>query len=261
MIRATTSDWNAAQYLKFEDERTRPARDLLAAVPLTGVHNAVDLGCGPGNSTELVAARWPDAIVSGVDSSPAMIEAARARLPKLTFAMADLAHWTPAAPPDLIFANAVMQWVPGHVAVLRRLLAMLAPGGVLAVQMPDNLDEPSHVAMRQTAADGPWAERLAAASAAREALPSAESYYDALRPGAAALDIWRTTYHHALADVAAIAEWVKGTGLRPFLDPLDAQARAAFLAAYTERLARHYRPQIDGRVILRFPRLFIVVTR
>ncbi len=252
--------WSAEQYLKFEDERTRPARDLLNGVPLAAPRTVVDVGCGPGNSTELLAARYPEAAVSGFDSSAEMLVAARKRLPKVAFAQADVATWTPSVPPDLIYANAVFQWVPEHVAVLARLARALAPGGALAVQMPDNLDEPSHRAMRDTAAEKAFADAFRVALV-REALPAVGVYYDALKPIAARVEIWRTTYHHALEGADAIVEWVKGTGLRPFLDRLDGTQQAAFLAGYRERLAAAYPAQADGRVLFRFPRLFIVATR
>ena len=132
------SDWNARQYLQFEDERTRPPRDLLAQVPLQRIRVAVDLGCGPGNSTQLLVDRYPDATVIGLDSSKDMLRQARERLPGCTFIEADLATWTPHEPVDLLFANAAYQWVPRHQQAMRRVLEALPEGGVLAAQMPDN---------------------------------------------------------------------------------------------------------------------------
>lgn len=252
-------DWSPDIYLKFEDERTRPARDLLAQVPLARLGKAIDMGCGPGNSTELIAARFPEAEIVGLDASPAMLAEARQRLPQLRFEAADADSWVPEGETDLVFANAIYQWVPRHLEQLPRVLAALRPGAVLAVQMPDNLAEPSHRLMREVAAQGPWAERLK--DAARPPLPPVRAYYDALKPFASRLDIWHTVYNHALADAAAIVEWVKGTGLRPFIDPLSEAEREAFLAAYLGEIAAAYPPLSDGRVLLRFPRLFIVAQR
>lgn len=253
--------WNPAQYLKFEDERTRPPRDLLAQVPLAAPARVVDLGCGPGNSTELLVERFPEAEVIGLDTSPQMLESARKRLPNVRFELADAATLTFPEPVDLIFANAVLQWVPDHATVFPRLLSLLAPGGVLAVQMPDNLNAPSHAAMRAAAAAGPWAEKLTAAAGQRTAMPSPGTYYDLLAPEAARVDIWHTIYNHPLDGTDAIIEWVKGTGLRPYIDPLDEDERAGFLKAYRALLVEPYPVRVDGKVLLPFPRLFIVAVR
>ncbi|QGY05657.1 trans-aconitate 2-methyltransferase [Methylobacterium mesophilicum SR1.6/6] len=254
------ADWNPALYSRFEDERTRPAAELLARVPLDAPLLAYDLGCGPGNSTALIAARFPGTEVIGLDTSPAMLESARVRLPGLAFAQADAGTWTPDRAPDLIYANAVLQWLPDHATLLPRLFGLLAPGGVLAVQMPDNLAEPTHRLMREVAGAGPWSAAIGDPAVAgrlgRMLEPAA--YHDLLAPHAAAVDVWRTAYHHRMADAAAIVEWVSATGLRPFLDPLDPEERAGFLAAYTRAIDAAYPPRSDGRRLLAFPRVFVV---
>lgn len=254
------SDWSSAQYLKFNDERSRPARDLLAQVAVANPKSVVDLGCGPGNSTGLLVARWPEARISGLDSSPDMLAKARQTLPGLHFEQADAATWRPEEPVDVVFSNAMFQWLPYHLAVLPRLMnEALAPHGILAVQMPDNLQEPTHVLMREVASEGPWAERLATVN--RAPLARVEDYYDALSPFSQQIDLWHTIYNHPLDSVDAIVEWVKGTGLRPFIDPLQEDERAEFLARYRDRLATFYKPAADGKVLLRFPRMFMVARR
>jgi trans-aconitate 2-methyltransferase len=253
------NDWSPATYLKFEDERTRPAADLLARVPLERAKHVVDVGCGPGNSTELLAARYPDADILGLDNSPAMLDEARRRLPALRFEAADAAIWLPDPTTDLVFANAAYQWIPDHFSQLPRVLAALRPGGVLAVQMPDNVDSTTHRLMREVARDGPWAEQLK--GAARAPLPPPSAYYQVLQPHAERLDIWHTIYNHPLASAAAIVEFVRSTGLRPFVDPLDAAQRAEFLACYTAKIANAYPVMADGKVLLGFSRLFFIAQR
>ena len=254
-------DWNARQYLRFEDERTRPSRDLLAQVPLDRARWVVDLGCGPGNSTELLVERYPNAEVSGLDSSLEMLRQARERLPQCTFTQADLATWTPPAPADLLFGNAVFQWVPDHPSVLRRLIESLPQGGVLAVQMPDNTREPGLALMRDVANNGPWAGNATLEEAARGDLPTPEAYYDLLKPLCARMDIWHTIYNHVMDGPQGVVEWFKGSALRPFLSALDAGMRDDFLAAYLARITQCYPRRFDGKVLLKFPRLFIVATR
>jgi trans-aconitate 2-methyltransferase len=254
-------DWNATQYLKFEDERTRAARDLLAQVPRVDARNVVDLGCGPGNSTELLVQRWPQAAVTGVDTSAEMLRQARERLPGHTFIEANIAHWAPPDGTDVLFANAVFQWMPNHLRQITRLLSSLPPGGVLAAQMPDNLNELSHIMMREVAHLERFRIKLSSAVELRDELPKPGVYYDTLRPLCSRIDIWHTVYNHILDDPQSVVEWVKGTGLRPFLDPLEPPERRAYLAEYTARIAASYLPQADGKVLLRFPRIFIVAVK
>ena len=253
------ADWSAAQYLKFEDERTRPPRDLLARVPVENPKRVVDVGCGPGNSTELLVERWPEAEVTGFDTSPDMLDKARKRLPDVRFDLEDAATWQPAEPVDVIFANAVFQWLPEHPQILKRLIGFLGPGGALAVQMPDNLTEPSHRLMREAAQAMPFAEKMK--DSARDPLPPVGEYYDLLRPVSNAVDIWHTNYNHPLDGAEAIVEWLKSTGLKPFLDVLNADEKEAFQTAYLERLKLAYPLRVDGKALLRFPRLFIVAVK
>jgi trans-aconitate 2-methyltransferase len=252
--------WSASQYVKFEDERTRPARDLLAQVPLERIGRAIDLGCGPGNSTELIVERFGAPGVLGLDSDLNMLEAARERLPGVPFVEADLSTWYPSEPADLLFANAVFQWLPGHLDIFDRLMEGLSAGGVLAVQMPDNLAEPTHLLMEETAQAGPWKTKFET-SVRRKPLPAPSVYYDRLMPKSARVDLWHTIYNHPIENAAAIVEWVKGTGLRPYLDAAGPDHRDAFAADYLARIVKAYPPLSDGRVLLRFPRLFMVAVK
>jgi trans-aconitate 2-methyltransferase len=259
--RQGAEDWSARQYLKFEDERTRPPRDLLAQVPLQSPKRVVDLGCGPGNSTELLIERFPDAEVIGLDSSPDMLRQARERLPNGTFVQGDLATWMLSEPADLLFGNAVFQWLPDHPKVLVRLLTALPKGGVLAVQMPDNTREPALMLMEKVAANGPWAGAISKANAARNDLLRPEEFYDLLRPLCSRLDIWHTHYNHLINNHAGVVEWFKGSSLRPFYSALEGAMRENFIAAYTAEIARAYSSRSDGKVMLKFPRLFILAVR
>lgn len=250
--------WDDQQYLKFADERTRPARELLARVPVVEATRVVDLGCGPGNSTELLHARWPAARVTGVDSSPEMLARARHDWPQHEWLQADVKDFRADGPVDVLFANAVLHWLPEHEGLFPALLQQVRPGGALAVQMPESFHEPSHRLMREL--DGPWSTRLKTLGA-RAPVASAAAYYDLLSPRARHLDLWRTTYEHVVPDAAAIVDWVKGTGLRPYLDALDPGERPAFLDAYTRAIATAYPPRADGKRLFSFPRLFIVALR
>ncbi|MCY1322648.1 Trans-aconitate 2-methyltransferase [compost metagenome] len=253
--------WSPAQYLKFEDERTRPARDLLAQVPELPEGIAFDLGCGPGNSTELIRDRFPEATLSGLDSDENMLVAAAKRLPGITFEKADLANWVPPAGASLFYGNAVFQWLPNHLTIFERLMGALASGGTLAVQMPDNLGEPSHLLMEETTRSPAFTDAFAGKTVRRNPMPGPATYVECLAPQAASIEVWHTIYYHRLANAEAIVEWVKGTGLRPYLDALPEDKRDAFAADYTDRIRAAYPAMSDGKVLLRFPRFFIVAVK
>ncbi len=250
------SDWDTALYLKFEAERTLPARDLLARVTV-GARRIVDLGCGPATSTRLLAERFPQAEILGVDNSEPMLAEARRRLPGVRFELSDIADWRPRQRPDLVFANAALQWLPDHETLFARLMSYLAEGGALAVQMPDNRQEPSHALMRLVAADGPWSDRLVPIAKTRAVIATHVDYYAWLKPLSAALDIWQTTYVHPMSGVGAVVDWFRGSALRPFLNPLDVCEREQFIERYMRELADAYGVEPNGALLFLYPRLFI----
>ena len=257
------SDWSPAQYLKFENQRTIPVEDLLAKVPLASPKRVIDLGCGPGNSTAVLKEEFPDAEIIGMDSSEDMLDKARKTLPDISFVQSDLKTYESSEPADLLFSNAVFHWLPhdDRIPIMQRLLETQDRGGVLALQVPDNTNEPSHRLMRKTAKDGPWKATLEKDWPGLRSFPKPIELYNQLKPLCSKVDIWRTTYFHILKDHEAIVEWVKGTGLRPFLDPLPSEQQAEFLQKYLERLKEAYAPLEDGRVMLGYPRLFVVAVR
>lgn len=261
--RPATSDWSSAQYLKFEAERTRPSRDLIAQIPLKSPKSIVDLGCGPGNSTAVLAAHFPNARVIGMDSSPDMIKKAKATLPNKDFTLADLDSYVPTEPADVLFSNAVFQWVPyaERIRIIKRLMQTQASGGIFAMQVPDNFNEPSHAGMRLAAVEGPWSKTLNKQKAALDPFQSPQELYDEIKPLCSTINLWHTDYEHILDNQEAVVEWVKGTGLRPFIDPLSEEERKGFLDAYLNRVKKAYPVQYDGKVLLRYPRLFMVAVR
>ena len=254
------STWDPSQYLKFAVSRTRPAVELLARVPLASPSSIVDLGCGPGNSTELLKQRWPGASVRGVDSSADMLTMARKVHPDWIWEGADIESWVSREPLDLIFSNAALHWLPHHEILLPRLMKQLAKGGVLAIQMPCNFHAQAHCLIREIAVEGPWQGLLANVAAWQLPLKSAE-YYALLAPQASSMDIWETEYVQVMDSAVAIAEWMKGSALRPFLDCLEEAQQLEFLARYTAGLRAAYPPQSDGRVLFPFKRSFLVAQR
>ncbi len=254
------AEWDPRQYLRFSDERLRPALDLLARVPLEAPGHVVDLGCGAGTVTAILKARFPGAAVVGVDGSPAMLAKAREAAPDCRFVQGDFSGWEQAAPLDLIFSNAALHWTGGHEALFPALLARLAPGGWLAVQMPAMHDAPLRRLQPEIAAAGPWAPALRGLASAPPILEPG-AYWDILKPHASSVEIWETIYLHMLSGPDAVGEWAAGSSLRPFLDPLDEALRAGFRRAYAASMAVHYPPRADGTTLLPFRRLFVLARR
>jgi len=256
--------WNADLYLKFAAERTQPALDLAARVALAAPRQVIDLGCGPGNSTTVVANRWPVAQLTGLDNSAAMLVTARQNLPAAQWIENDIASWAAGVTPasyDVIFANASLQWVPDHSLILPQLFSAAAPGGALAFQVPANFDAPPHRLMRELGASAAWRQFFAPPPREWHA-HDPEFYYDTLAPLAARVELWTTDYIHVLAHIEGIVEWYRGTGLRPWLDALpDEATRSRFLADYRTLLAPHFPQRSDGRVLFPFRRLLVVAYR
>ena len=252
--------WDPAQYLKFAAPRFRPAMDLLARVTVEAPKTVYDLGCGAGNVTRLLAQRWPDARVVGVDDSAEMLAQAAKEAPGIVWQCQSVASWTPEQAAGLIYSNAALHWLPDHQALFRRLMGCLTPGGVLAVQMPRNFSEPSHALIRETVAGGPWRDRLAPL-VQPSPVAAPEYYYDLLAPLAAELDMWETQYQHVLEGEDPVKEWTKGTWLKQFLDALDEGDLPAFEADYAVRLRKAYPRRADGKTVFPFRRLFIVARR
>ncbi|KAJ1683831.1 hypothetical protein LUZ63_020976 [Rhynchospora breviuscula] len=256
-------DWSPDRYLTYADERGRPFVELLARVRAAAPRSVVDLGCGPGNLTGLLAQRWPDAQVTGVDSAPAMVEAARALGDGVRYEVGDVRDWNPADRVDVVVTNATLQWVPGHLDLVRGLVARTTPQGWFAMQVPGNFDEPSHTVRRELEQERVYRDHL-------RDLPApgsydAATYADAVRPLAAHVDAWETTYLHVLdaaADPDPVFTWISATSARPALGALEAEPalRERFVAELKERLREVYVP-VDGRVVMPFRRVFCVAGR
>jgi trans-aconitate 2-methyltransferase len=272
--------WDATLYLRFGGERARPFFDLLARVGAEMPRDVIDMGCGPGNLTATLAQRWPSATVCGVDNSPQMIETARqlapaaaqrspgspgsgpvmtSHAPGLSFMLDDIRHWEPQSLPDVIVSNAVLQWVPGHRELLVRWAGQLADDGWLAFQVPGNLDQPSHVILREMAASARWRSLLRDVELNRQSADPAE-YAELLAGAGCEVDAWETTYVHILQGENPVLEWYKGTGLRPVLAVLDADQATDFLAEYGEKIRVAYPPGPFG-TLLPFRRVFTVAHR
>ena len=252
--------WNPQQYLKFSGHRLRPAVDLLMRIPDFPVHSIADLGAGAGNVTKLIRERWPDAAVVGVEGSAEMVAAGKKAAPEVEWLQQDLGSWHPAQPYDLIYSNAALHWLPDHATLFPSLMEKVAPGGILAVQMPRNFGAASHLLIAETALNGPWRSQV-------EHLvtppPVGEPgfYHSLLAPQSEGVDIWETEYLQVLEGDNPVKEWTKGTWLTRYLDVLGGPDKAAFEAAYGERVAKAYPRNAAGQTLFPFRRLFMVAQR
>jgi len=256
--------WDADLYLRFANERTQPAVDLTARIQLANPQRIIDLGCGPGNSTRILRQRWPAADVIGLDSSAEMIAAAEKDYPSGKWQVQDIAAWSGADGADtfdVVFSNAVLHWLPEHEVLFTRLIKRVSPGGVLAVQMPAHLESPLHGLILEIAEQPQWRERMQKPRAAiRGHTPG--FYYDVLQPLAASVVLWQTEYQHVMDGPEAILDWIRGTGLRPFLEALEDRAeQQRFEALLLAGIERTYSRQADGRILFPFRRLFLVARR
>lgn len=249
--------WNPDQYLKFAQPRFRPAIDLLSQIACEAPRNVYDLGCGAGNVTKMLAQRWPEASIVGIDDSESMLEKARQSHLAISWQQRSIASWTPDEPADVIYSNAALQWLSGHEILFPRLMSSLAPGGILAVQMPRNFDEPSHSLIHDTVRSGPWAGRLAHLLRPSP-VGDAHYYYKLVARHSASVDIWETQYLQVLSGKDPVKEWTKGTWLRQFLDALDEADRPAFEDDYARRLRDAYPCLENCNTLYPFRRLFIV---
>jgi trans-aconitate 2-methyltransferase len=253
--------WDADLYLQFASERTQPSLDLIARTNISSPARIIDLGCGPGNSTQMLRQRWPKADITGLDSSAEMIAAASQAYPSEKWILADAAIWKADAPFDVVFSNATLQWLPDHEQLFLHLMAQVAPAGALAVQIPAHYQSPLHQVTLEVAKDSVWCHRMEApCNALTEESPS--FYYDVLQPLAARLDMWETEYYHLMDSPQAIVDWFRGTGLRPFLEALEnEEQKQRFQQMLLDGYTQAYSRQKDGRVLFPFRRLFMVAYR
>ena len=276
-------DWNPDQYLKFADERTQPCRDLVARIAVPQVRTVIDLGCGPGNSTQVLADRWPDAQITALDSDTAMINVAIESNPRGRWITGDIAKWAAGEPPnsaaeksagataennsenelyDVVFSNAALQWLPDHSILFPQLFSHVAPGGALAVQIPSSQDRPAYRLLREMAASIAWRKWFPSGRVRTWHAHDWEFYYDLLAPLASRVNVWLTEYFHVMPSAETIVEWYRATGMRPYLAAITEETDLEkFVAEYTEKIRAAYPPRPDGRILFPFLRIFIIAYR
>ena len=260
---ASSAAWDPVRYLRFSGERARPFADLTARIDAEAPSTVVDLGCGEGALTASLAQRWPDARVTGVDSSATMLAAAAAHaIPgRVEFVAGDVREWEPDDPVDVVVSNAVLHWVPGHDRIMARWAGWLSPGGVVAVQVPGNSRAPTHALLTELCRSPRWSAQLAEVAPDPDAVADPADYYDVLTAAGLSADVWETTYVHVLTGDEPVLAWVRTTVLRPVLAALGEDDAAELTAAYAAALREAYPPRPDGTTLLPFRRIFAVGSR
>lgn len=255
------ADWDARQYERFARERTQAVHDLMARISGLSPHSVLDIGSGPGNSTAVLREAFPKAAILGIDSSDNMLSRARSAHPDLEFRKCEVPDDLVCLSGgyDLVFSNACLHWIPGQERVLRSILAVMAKGGTLAVQMPIVQQAPFYQVLGKLVAASRWQDELAGIKNFHNLAPG--EYYDLLSSLGTSFDIWETAYYHRMSSVAQILEWYRGSGLRPYLAALDGEERLEFERELLERMEGAYPAQADGSVILKMPRLFFVAQK
>jgi trans-aconitate 2-methyltransferase len=255
------SDWNPTQYLRFEAERTRPSIDLAARIEIEAPASIVDIGCGPGNSARVLRERWPRSPILGLDNSPAMIEKAKKDHPELSWKVADASVFDEPGAYDIVFSNAALQWIPDHAGLVPRLFRALRAGGALAVQIPQFPAMPICAAIDEVAASARWRAHTRDCAAVFT-YHDAGYYYDLLAPLSTRIDLWRSLYYHRLPDHRALVDFIRSTGLKPYLDALPGEEeRTEFELSILGRVEEAYPACADGKVLFPFDRLFFIAYR
>ena len=251
--------WEPQTYLRYADIRFRAGLDLIARIPKLDYSTIYDLGCGTGYLTHILAETFRGSHVAGIDSSPEMLAEARREFPLLNWEQGDIRSWLPPAPPDLIYTNAALQWVPDHQTLLPSLLSKVRERGVLAMQVPRHFDSPSHLGLQDLVMQSEW--RATLEPLLLKPVPPPETYWSWLAPHARNLDVWETIYLQVLEGKDPVVNFMRGTALRPFLSVLPEDQAAKFVEAFSQRMAAAYPPQASGQTLFPFRRLFLVAQR
>lgn len=255
------SDWNSKQYLKFKKERTQPAIDLVSKIQLDSPVSIIDIGCGPGNSSSVLNKRYPSAKVLGVDNSLDMLNRAKKEHPDIDFKLLDASddEWKLDAKFDIVFSNACIHWIPEHKKLLSKMMNILNEGGIMAIQVPMNYDEPIHKILNEISRSEKWNDKFGRQRIFHTL--TVEEYYDILSEISSDFEIWVTTYCHRMKSLDDIIEWYKSTGLKPYLDVLNDEEKDIIISEVIDELKKYYTVQKNGEIIFRFPRLFFTAKK